>query len=174
VRYDYYDSGVRSFLYIAITGSEEVNEETYIWFEAVKRTGAAVVATRQLVPGLGADGFADVTGGYLSGAKRFWVKRGNAAPVELHPSRKNGAPINLERIFVENDTADVTEREVTYVTGSGKVLDCVLKTYRLQKGGESVFLHSADVPVTGIARIESSGIRIELIDFGFSGSDSVF
>jgi hypothetical protein len=113
----------------------------------------------------------------LPEAKRFIVKRGKATPIELSPTDvKNTEFINLKGIFAvsEDVFTDVEVIKTSYFAKSGKDLDCVSTTYNHKEGSSSVILCCADVPITGIAHSELTGGKLELVDFGYSGADSVF
>ncbi|MCP4231444.1 MAG: hypothetical protein GY771_15030 [bacterium] len=177
VRYDYSKSGVRSSLYIALTDSEMMDGKTYFWLEAVQRNGTTVIATRQLIPDSSISVLENASGGLLPGAKRFIIKRGNVTSIELSPTDvKNNDVIDLKGIFAvsENVFADVEVIKTEYSAKSGKRLDCVSTTYRHTEGSSSVILDSVDVPISGIAYSKLAGGELELVDFGYSGADSVF
>ena len=177
VRYDYTASGSRSSLYIAITDSESVGDETYFWLETVRQNGTAITATRQLIIYFDDDSFLETSGGLLPGATRYVVKPAYTSPTGKTLAEGRATPLlNYERIFGGGETVEAIsiDESAEYTMLSGKKLVCVRKILMLDEKNAGSVLITRDVPITGIAYSDGNNRKLELVDFGFSGAGSVF
>jgi hypothetical protein len=177
VRYDYTTSGSRSSLYVAITDSERVGDETYFWLETVRQSGTVITGTRQLIIYFDDDSFLEASGGLLPGATRYVAKPAYSSPTEKTLAEGRATPLlNYERIFGGGEDVEIisVDENAEYTTLSGKDMVCVRKILMLDEKNAGSILTTRDVPITGIAYSDGNNRKLELVDFGFSGASSVF
>lgn len=177
VRYDYTVSGSRSSLYIAITDSESVGDETYFWLETVRQNGTAITGTRQFIIYFDDDSFLKASGGLLPGATRYVVKPAYSPPTEKTLAEGRVTPLlDYERIFGGGESAETisVDESAEYTMLSGKKMVCVRKILMLDEKNAGSVLMTRNVPITGIAYSDGNNRKLELVDFGFSGAGSVF
>lgn len=177
VRYEFISGGVKKNVYIAVTDSEYIRGDEYFWIETVSKSDSAVIASRQLVIDVVNDPFLKTSGGLLPGADRYVVKYGQSPPYEMDiPTNETPAGLDFHYFFGGGRDLDIitVSDNVDYTTKSGKTFVCDGKSVLTGDKTVGRVYISADVPVTGIAKSETLRGKLELVDFGYSGADSIF
>jgi hypothetical protein len=175
--------GKKSEVTISLTGSENKPGGDRFWLEVVADRGGEKVITKALVPQLERVTFLTGAKDLTKDSERLIVKVRNDPAIEL-PIRelklaqqiqeKLGQGPDLNEIFGGGE--GVTSREdavVPYETLAGKKVTC--RKIVLSKEGRDVgFAYgSDDVPIFGIAYSEHEGGKLELVDYGSSGANSL-